>query len=302
MTEAPPNLRAKIRSLARDAAALRALAATLPPAASAARRLAAIPCAGSGSRMGGLGYPKALHPIRGVPSLLRLMETLASSVSGFLLAVNDDPADLQKFRQALASRSVAWNVTYVPVSRPLGDGDAVLRLLRAVPRAFEGEVIVAWGDATVLDADLVTLSLRILNALDAEAPIVAPTVFEPEPYVALLRDAQGRICDVRYRRRGEVERDKEHDLSLFFCRYRPVLEALEEMAGGLYDPALAAYRCARGELSFLDLFKHLYSHSLETVAPCIGTTASVLSYNTQDEAESISRRLAGERGGGRELG
>lgn len=285
------DLRERIRRLTRDPSALRSFVAQLPINPSAARRFAIIPCAGASTRMGRIGHPKALHPINGVPSIVRLMDALAPHVDRFYLPINDRPGEETKFQDAFRAFGKQWDVGFVPVSRPLGDGDAVLRALRGIPAAFQGQIVLAWGDTTIVDPDIVTLSLRILDALDSDAPLVVPTAVEAEPYVALMRDDTGRICDVRYRRRGEFERDKEHDLSLFFFQRGPIQEALSGMAAEFFQAETGSYRSPRGELSFLDVFKHLYNRSIETVAPCIGAEGAVLSFNTPEEANEISHRI-----------
>ena len=252
-------------------------------------RIAIIPCAGRATRMGEIGLPKALWPINGVPAVERLLNALSPYFQQFYISVNDTKSDKELFRAKLGNELMEHTVLVETVPG-LGEGDAVLRTMEIVPGDYDGEVLITWGDTVIMDEDLVPQCLRLLDQVGNKTPMLLPTVIENEPYVAIIRDDYGIVCDVKFRRRGEICYNKEHDMNLFFGNYLGIKRHLTDIAHELRKTD-GTYESFNAELSFLDIVKSMSSKGKEVVAVCMGHDDSVGSFNTVEEAQSIEKVL-----------
>ena len=252
-------------------------------------RIAIIPCAGKGKRMGDLDIPKPLYPVGGVPALVRLMSDLRLYFSRFFIPISNKNTDLLSFTNGIGDELMKVT-TFVPTIPGFGDGDAVFHAISALPKNFTGQLLVIWGDTVIVDKNIVPICLQILSTLRDECKLVVPTTFEKEPYVAIIRDKDGRVCNVRYRRRGQFEHNKEHDLSMFFGYCGDIghfLRKLEKKLRREND----GYHCFNSELSFLDIIPEIYREGHEVVSPCIGYEGAVMAFNTLEEIDAIEKQI-----------
>jgi len=242
--------------------------------------------------MGDIDIPKALWPINGVPAVIKLMKALYPYFQQFYLPVNNTKSDKELFRTTIGVELMQHTVLVETVPG-LGEGDAVWRAMNTFPDNYDGEILVTWGDTVIMDKDLVPHCLRLFDQIGNQAPMLLPTVIENEPYVAIIRNEYGIVCDVKFRRRGEICYDKEHDLSLFFGNYSSIKRHLTDMANHLRKPD-GTYDSFNDELSFLDIVKKISSEGKEVVAVCMGHDNSIGSFNTVGEAQAIEKILSGK--------
>ncbi len=252
-------------------------------------RIAIIPCAGKGKRMGDLDIPKPLYPVAGLPAVVRLMSELRLYFSRFFVPISNKETDLQSFTNGIGDELMKLT-TFVPTIPGFGDGDAVFHAINALPEDFTGQLLVIWGDTVILDKNIVPICLRILSTLRDVCKLVVPTTFEREPYVAIIRDKEGRVCDVKYRRRGQFEHNKEHDLSMFFGYCEDISHFLRILVKKLRREK-EGYHSFNSELSFLDIIPEIYREGHEVVSPCIGYEGAVMAFNTLEDVYAIEKHI-----------
>lgn len=189
------------------------------------RRVLIVPAAGLGTRLDP-ATPKLLYPVEGRPMLEHLLDMYSDFVDRFIVVVS--PA--AKARVAGVIGNGDRRIDWVEQAKPTGMLDAILAAQNPVRRQRPRYVWITWCDQIAVTGRTIRgLALRTgPAALDA---MVFPTLRQRPPYVHWVRDARGRITDVRQRREGDPMPDEgETDIGLFALRSDTYLEALPEFA------------------------------------------------------------------------
>ena len=238
----------------------------------AARLAALIAAAGSGTRAG-LPYPKTLHPVRGRPILLRLLDRLEPHDPRPTVIVS--PSGEGPVAEALEAEGRAAHL--LVQERPTGMGDAVLAFRRSPAFAADADVLLAWGDIPLLEeATIARLVERHRAACNdftfASRPVDAA-------YTRVVRDSGGRVTALEEtRERGIEPAQGERDIGLFLFRAGPVLDLLDRhRASGLGQ--------STGEHGFLYIVAHAAAAGLKVEALPIATEQDCISLNRLSDLE-----------------
>lgn len=227
-------------------------------------RLMIIPAAGLGTRLGS-AVPKLLHPVNRRPMIDHLLDLYAGAVDRFVIVIH--PAVEAAVRRHC--EPIDLTIDFEQQPSPTGMLDAIL-LADARVREYEpAHVWITWCDQVAVHPRTVE-GLAERSRPGTAAALVFPTVRRTAPYVHLVRDAGGRIVEIRHRREGDPMPDAgETDMGLFSLSFDAYTRLLPEFAQR--DQAGATTR----ERNFLPFI------------PWVSARATVETFPAQDEIESV---------------
>ena len=226
-----------------------------------------IPAAGRGSRAA-LPYPKCLFPVRGVPIIQRLVETLTPFDPNPLIVTSPDGHD--EIANALACTSATPMTTVQHM--PKGMGDAILTALRSLePHSASLNALVVWSDIPFLNAQTVRAMLQA--HMDHQNALTFVTAVTDSAYTRVERDAAGAVVSVtETRESGEPVTRGERDIGLFVFQVEPMRRLLAEELQGKYGTGT-------GEHGFLYVIKHLVARGYRVEGLPIATPEELVSFN-----------------------
>jgi bifunctional UDP-N-acetylglucosamine pyrophosphorylase/glucosamine-1-phosphate N-acetyltransferase len=235
-----------------------------------------IPAAGTGSRAG-LPYPKTLHPVGGVPILLRQLDLLR--IFDPCPVVVTSPTGRALIAETLAAAEMTAEL--VEQAAPTGMGDAIMCLddARAGPAAEH--VVAVWGDIPLLDPR--TIAASVERHLAAGNDFTFPTRHVDAAYTVVTRDAAGRVTALAETREAGVEPGPgERDIGVFVFRRAPVFDLLRRQLPG-------ARGTTTGEHGFLYIVRHLADHGHRIEALPIATERDLVSLNRLSDLDGTER-------------
>jgi bifunctional UDP-N-acetylglucosamine pyrophosphorylase/glucosamine-1-phosphate N-acetyltransferase len=163
--------------------------------------LAIVLAAGKGTRMKS-ARPKVLHELAGASLLEHVLGTAkAAGIGRIAIVVGPGMDDVA----ALAARVDPGLTVFVQQSQA-GTADAV-KAARAALEAFDGHVIVLYGDTPLLRTETVNDARGELQA-GAEVVVVGFDTDNPAGYGRLLRDERGRLATIREEKDASPEERK----------------------------------------------------------------------------------------------
>ncbi|GAA4018029.1 hypothetical protein GCM10022280_16740 [Sphingomonas swuensis] len=232
----------------------------------AARLAALIAAAGTGSRAG-LPYPKTLHPVRGKPILIHLLDRLKAHDGNPTIIVS--PSGLEPISRTLEEHGREAHL--LVQEKPTGMGDAVLAFRQSPAFDPDADVLLAWGDIPLLEeatiAGLVARHREEGNDFTFASRPVA------QAYTRVARDAAGAVTALEETRELGVEPEPgERDIGLFVFRAGPILQLLEHHR----DEGLGR---ATGEHGFLYIVAHAAASGFKVEALPIATEQDCISLN-----------------------
>jgi bifunctional UDP-N-acetylglucosamine pyrophosphorylase / glucosamine-1-phosphate N-acetyltransferase len=147
--------------------------------------------AGAGTRMKSR-QPKVLHPLAGVPLIGHVLATARElSAAHVITVVRHERDAVSAAVLELMPEAIVVDQDEVP-----GTGRAVEVGLGALPKGFDGDVVVVSGDVPLLDA--ATLSALILVHREAAnaATLLSAIVDDATGYGRITRDAAGALTGI----------------------------------------------------------------------------------------------------------
>jgi bifunctional UDP-N-acetylglucosamine pyrophosphorylase/glucosamine-1-phosphate N-acetyltransferase len=251
------------------------------------RTLAAVvPAAGTGSRLG-MSIPKSLCEVDKVPVLHRIIECL--DIVGIKSVVVVNPRTKDEIARSLAEGEL--NPEFVVQYHPHGMGHAVLM---AEPLVEEcDDVIVIWGDMPVVRYETLIRTYFFHCLFSDQVTATVPTVTKSNPYIAIERDADGRLTTVRQARVGSVMPEHgESDCGVFIVKRQALFDALRrmyaqhtEMKGDKSDSLVDGQR----EFTFLPVLEELQREGAQVLCLSLASVAESWSINTRDDLAVADR-------------
>lgn len=237
------------------------------------RLKALVAAAGRGSRAG-LPYPKTLHPVQGVPILIRLLTLLDSIDACPTIIVSPDGQPL--IAECLRAHGRGGHLVVQP--QPLGMGDAVLRFAQSPAFPSADHVLLAWGDIPLIQPQTVTELIRVHFEHDNDFTLATREV--EAAYTVVTRNARGGVQDVTETRESGVGMplSGERDIGLFVFRKDAVMEALRREVPQRYGRAT-------GEHGFLYVIGQLVAAGKRVEALPIATELDLVSLNKLEDLE-----------------
>ena len=188
-------------------------------------RVAIIPCAGNGKRMGDIDVPKSLYKIEGKPALVDILKKLDSYFSSFYIPISNKTGFESLFRDAIPYKYLK-KINFVQSLSGSGDGQAVLDALKIINKgSISGHVFVCWGDIYIRDTSVIKSLVIEVEGKFAE-DLIIPTRKVKNPYVRYFPDNKNNLIKVALSRRGQFHDKGLTDLSVFFIKPAPVQEYL----------------------------------------------------------------------------
>lgn len=235
---------------------------------------ALVVAAGAGTRAG-LPYPKTLHPVKGRPILLRILELLEPYDREPTIVVSPAGRPLVEACLERARR----RALLVEQPEPKGMGDAIL-CFRDSPAAVASEtLILIWGDIPFIQPETLAQTVR---ASEEGADVVFPTRHVDKAYTRVSRDAAGRVLALlETREDGSLPAPGERDIGLFVFNKTPVFEMLQQPLSGRMG--------RRGlEHGFLYLIEHLAAAGYDVRALPIATELDLVSLNQLSDLDGYA--------------
>ncbi|MEE4359316.1 MAG: 2-phospho-L-lactate transferase CofD family protein [Desulfococcaceae bacterium] len=246
-----------------------------------------IPAAGKGSRLNA-DVPKPLYPVAGKPAIVHVLDLFSDFTEQIIILIN--PSHRQAFEQVLKKREE--RIVLVDHDIQTGEGRAVRD---ALPHAGGDcrDVIVAWADLIKGNREKIQKTLEM--HYESGSSMTFPTMWEPNPYVAILRDEQDRVCRAAFRQYGEIHLRGEHDCSFFVINRNRLEQAADALHtqyfhadAGTYDFRDFGIPEPYGtEFKFLYLLQYLYEEGSPAAALPICKRNEFLGFNTKEEAGLI---------------
>lgn len=238
-------------------------------------RALVVPAAGAGSRLG-MGLPKALVPVGGVPMVRRVLSLYSTYVDSAVVVASSAA------RHAV-EECVGADARVVVQVRPTGMLDAILIAAPEVPAGAE-VVWITWCDQVAVDPATVA-RLAECGAANPDAAVVMPVVRRSGPYIHFVRDAAGRIVRVLQRREGDaMPAQGESDMGLFALSREAYHELLPEFAR---EPSAGA---ATGERNFLPFIPWAAERRKVVAFPCTHPMEA-MGVNTPAELSAVEAYL-----------
>ena len=244
-------------------------------------RLLIVPAAGAGTRLG-VGLPKLLVPVDGIPMIARVLSLYADLAARAAIVVQ--PATLAEVRRQLTAPPMP--IDFVVQEQPTGMLDAILLAAPVVHRWQPDRIWITWCDQIAL----LPATLETLRAIDDAAPappLALPTCRTREPYVHIERTSSGRIVRVLHRREGDTMPDVgETDAGLF------------DLSGRAYSTDLPAYAASpqigaqTGERNFVPFVAWMAGRGPVATVACSEPEEAV-GINTPGELRRIEEHLRG---------
>ena len=229
-----------------------------------------LPAAGRGSRLGS-DVPKSLFPVTGKPALLYSLEAFGPWSRRIAIVVS--PTSQEGVIELCSGRPESIEI--VLQAEPTGDWHAVSLAVDQL-HLRRGHVIVAWSDLVITSAEVIRQTIE--SHLDSGADLTFPTMFERDPYLAVLRDDDGRVIDVAFRNeRSCTACYLEHDCSFFVF-------GAEALRAGL---AALAQRPSTGEVRFVHIIPCLAVEGRDVQAIPLGVNGSFQGFNTREEEAAL---------------
>ncbi len=148
--------------------------------------------AGQGTRMKG-ARAKVLHDVAGIPMYAHVVgAALGAGAREVIVVVGHEREAVQR---DLSAR-FAMRVTSAVQERQLGTGDAV-RAGMAGLGAFDGYVVVLYGDTPLVSAALVTELMATAAEHRSAAALLTSVVDDPTGYGRIVRGADGQVLRIR---------------------------------------------------------------------------------------------------------
>ena len=242
-------------------------------------RVAVIPAAGRGSRLG-FELPKPLVPINGRPMIAHVLQLYAPHADRAIVVVS--PASRAGVIEAAGHSGVP--VTVAVQERPTGMLDAILLARGELERLRPRRVLISWCDQVAMSPATVAAVVQAARA-EPEPALVLPTCRSESPYVHLCRDDAGRIVDVLHRREGDaMPQAGESDAGVFDLSLHAFTGWLPEYAA---TPAIGA---RTGETNFVPFVAWAAARGTVVTIPCREPEEAV-GINTPEELARIEAHL-----------
>lgn len=239
-----------------------------------ARLRVLIPAAGTGMRAG-LPYPKTLHPVLGVPILIRLLELLRPYDAEPVVIVN--PAGRDPVSKCLKEHG--YYAELVEQARPSGMGDAILQFAASSGWGTTEHLLTVWGDIPFLGNETVA-TLHASHFADLNDFTFATRIVE-EAYTFVQRDRADRVRALIETRETRLKPTPgERDIGLFLFRVEPVFALLAEE---LPDSSGAV----TGEHGFLYIVRHLVDRGFKVEALPVATERELISLNRLSDLDAV---------------
>jgi len=241
----------------------------------------------------GLSYPKTLFPIRGKPILGHILRAALPIVDdGVVVVSHAGKASIEAYLAELGVK----NIVTVIQEKPIGMADAIQLGVKALGGTIPCDYLIIWGDQVTVRTE----TLRELKDqhLRSGAWLTLPTTRKRNPYIHIVRDADGNVVDVLEAREGDpMPEVGESDCGVFLCRGEYLLDGLVELERATYDPNSGVFRrldqrsSATGEFNFLPLIT-LWSRSMRSVqALPLATELESLGVNTPSDVQTLESKL-----------
>lgn len=158
---------------------------------SQSKRAVVVLAAGQGTRMKS-SLPKVLHPLGGMPLIGHVLDTAMSLSPDVIVTV------VRHERDQVAQAIIEHCETAVIVDQDdqPGTGRAVELALAALPKGFDGSVVVLSGDVPLLDAETVGWLVQSHEQASRAMTLLSANLDNPTGLGRILHDASGAFVGI----------------------------------------------------------------------------------------------------------
>ncbi len=202
--------------------------------------------AGKGTRMRSK-LPKVLHPLAGLPLLAHVLNAVEAIPSTLSSLDSNISVSSQKTTVVLGHEAQQIEVAfgdrclYALQEEQLGTGHAVLAAQATVDALYPlpQTVLVCYGDTPLVSSTILASLLQKHLIQHATITFLTATTEHPSDFGRIVRDAQGRVCEIVEMKRATSEQKRIQEVnSGVYCFDRAwlweTLHALPRNASGEY--------------------------------------------------------------------
>ncbi|RTE07837.1 NTP transferase domain-containing protein [Paenibacillus whitsoniae] len=241
--------------------------------------------AGKGTRMKS-ELPKVLHPVGGVPMIVRLVDKLeAMPITGIVAVVGH--------RGELVEKCLGTRVTYAFQKQQLGTAHAVLQA-EPLLKGRSGSTLVLTGDTPLIRPSTIERLLAAQRAGASAGVVLTAIVQDPTGYGRIIRDAvSGEVVDIIEEKDATPEQKRITEINTgIFCFDN---ESLFEALPGITNAN------AQQEYYLTDIVKVMRQRGISGAHKRFGAVTledgtEVMGINTPEQLEEANRAFYARKG------
>ena len=244
-----------------------------------------IMAAGKSSRMN-IDYPKTLYKFNYpgknctiLANTLNLISKLPQKVSKVFVVIRDEDAP---FYDKLKNTD---NVEFIKLNSNQIKGTANCLLCIKQYLQKDLDILMFWGDLVLIPKFDVVISVDMHNIL--KNSLTFPTRYKLNPYVAFIRDENGKIIEIAHKNEGKNFTDwAEQDCSFFIFNY----SLFTELAKFIDNRKLIESGESK-EIDFVHFILFLTSSNKRICPIPISNDNYVYDINTIESAKNVQKKL-----------
>lgn len=232
--------------------------------------------AGSGSRLQA-DIPKPLFPVKGIPTLSRIINVFSNFVDGVAVVVS--PTNKNLITAAVEKVKPRVPVSYYTQQQQSGILDAVKL---AASENIDSDCWLIWGDQPLYTESFIS---QAMSAFESKNSSILVPIFEKNDGYIEFCFAEDKLCCIKQAREGEnVNVPSWADGGLFFFRKQALFECLE------FEPRIEP-GIVTGEANFLSLLVPMSNQRPSSILfhRCAGKHGQ--GFNTREELHELENLI-----------
>ena len=242
---------------------------------------AIILAAGKGTRLQSekFNLPKVLRELCGKPLIGHVLENMA-----FL--PEEDIALVIGYMAEKVQEAVGGAYKYALQKEQKGTGHAVLSAEEHFTD-YDGDVIILFGDMPMFTREIYEGVIKKHQESGADLTILTAEIDAPLPYGRIIRDMDGKVCDIVEQKDATEEQKKIRELNvgIFVANSRLLFEALHKIGNNN----------AQGEYYLTDVPKILIREGRKVETHTIHDEVAIVGVNTIEDLEFCEKHMKERR-------
>ena len=182
-----------------------------------------IPAAGRGLRSG-LLYPKSLYKIYNKSIITRILELFKNYNLKYKIVIN--PKDISSFKKE--TKKFNKKIEYLFQNKPLGMGDAVLKIKNSKDYSKIKNILLIWGDIPFIQKSTINKLINFHFKNNNDFTLVSANV--SKPYTLIKRNNENKIISViEMKNVKKKPKTGEREVGVFLFKKKYVISALSQI-------------------------------------------------------------------------
>jgi len=243
---------------------------------------AIILAAGKGTRLQSekFNLPKVLRLLCGKPLIGHVLENTS-------FIAPEDTALVVGYMHEKVEAEIGGNYNYALQKEQKGTGHAVLAAEEYFTD-YDGDVIILFGDMPMFTRAIYEGVIEKHQTSGADLTILTAEIDAPLPYGRIIRDADGKVCDIVEQKDATEEQKaiRELNVGIFVAKSRLLFEALHKIGNNN----------AQGEYYLTDVPKILIREGKKVDTHTIHDEVAIVGVNTVEDLEFCEKHMKERKG------